>query len=202
MAAVPATAQTSSGTAAAKTGNTDACKDSCAVDSTQNTKGKGVKTDPKLQVAPEWSTTEWFNSDPLSLTQLRGQVVYLHAFQMLCPGCILKGIPQAQRVFESFRGAKLAVVGLHTVFEHHRAMEAHALEAFLHEFRISFPVGIDAAGTARIPKTMQAYGMQGTPTTVLIDATGRLRKQVFGAYEDLLLGADLQSLMMEAELDP
>jgi hypothetical protein len=44
---------------------------------------------------------------------------------------------------------------------------------------------------------MRAYGMRGTPTTVLIDAQGRLRRQVFGAHDDLLLGAELQTLLLE-----
>ena len=45
-----------------------------------------------------------------------------------------------------------------------------------------------------IPRTMLAYEMQGTPTTVLIDAQGRRRSQVFGVHDDLLLGADVATL--------
>jgi hypothetical protein len=46
--------------------------------------------------APEWLTTTWFNTpEALDLERLRGQVVVLHAFQMLCPGCVAHGIPQA-----------------------------------------------------------------------------------------------------------
>lgn len=152
-------------------------------------------------LAPPWTTTEWLNTpEPLSLERLRGSVVLLHAFQMLCPGCVSRGIPQAQRVAEAFAGAPLVVVGLHTVFEHHDGMKVESLRAFLHEYRVRFPVGIDApdpSGDA-IPRTMRAYGMRGTPTTVLIDARGRLRRQVFGVHEDLLLGAELQTLLLEA----
>lgn len=152
--------------------------------------------------APAWRTTEWLNTPkPLSLEQLRGRVVLLHAFQMLCPGCVARGIPQAQRVAEVFAGAPLVVVGLHTVFEHHEAMKVESLRAFLHEYGVRFPVGVDAPGTAGdpLPQTMQAYGMRGTPTTVLIDAHGRLRRQVFGPHDDLMLGAELQTLLLEAE---
>lgn len=152
--------------------------------------------------APEWQTTMWFNTpEPLSLERLRGRVVLLHAFQMLCPGCVARGLPQAQRVAELFADAPLAVVGLHTVFEHHEAMGIESLRAFLHEYRIRFPVGVDMAGMAGdpIPLTMRAYAMQGTPTTVLIDAAGRLRQQVFGIHDDLLLGAELGTLLVEAE---
>jgi hypothetical protein len=153
-------------------------------------------------LAPEWQTSEWLNTpEPLSLEGLRGRVVLLHAFQMLCPGCVSRGIPQAQRVAELFRDAPLVVVGLHTVFEHHEAMKVASLRAFLHEYRVRFPGGVDAADPngGPLPLTMRAYAMQGTPTTILIDAAGRLRRQVFGAHDDLLLGAEIQSLLLEAD---
>jgi hypothetical protein len=51
-----------------------------------------------LKMAPELAVSRWFNtSTPLSLTALRGRVVLLHAFQMLCPGCVAHGTPQAER---------------------------------------------------------------------------------------------------------
>ncbi|MBS1265175.1 MAG: hypothetical protein MAG471_01007 [Acidimicrobiaceae bacterium] len=152
------------------------------------------------QTAPEWQTTAWLNTpDPLSLDRLRGQVVLLHAFQMLCPGCVASGIPQAQRVAKLFAGAPLAVVGLHTVFEHHEAMQLPSLRAFLHEYRVTFPVGVDAPGPegSPMPQTMAAYNMRGTPTTLLFDAQGNLRKHAFGAHDDLLLGAEIQVLLSE-----
>jgi hypothetical protein len=153
-------------------------------------------------LAPSWETTAWLNTpEPLSLERLRGRVVFLHAFQMLCPGCVSRGVPQAQRVEAAFAGAPLAVIGLHTVFEHHDGMKEPSLRAFLHEYRVTFPVGIDAPdpdGEA-IPRTMRAYAMRGTPTTVLIDAKGNLRRQIFGIHDDLLLGAELATLVGEAK---
>lgn len=152
--------------------------------------------------APPWHTTEWFNSPaPLTLEGLRGRVILLHAFQMLCPGCVSRSLPQAKRVFRLFAGAPLSVVGLHTVFEHHEAMGSASLRAFLSEYEIHFPVGVDAPDPSggSTPWTMSAYRMQGTPTMVLIDALGRVRRQAFGPHEDLLLGAEIQTLILEAQ---
>lgn len=73
------------------------------------------------------------------------------------------------------------------------------LEAFLHEYRIGFPVGVDEAAEGPIPRTMRAYGMQGTPTLVLIDARGMLRGHHFGQISDLALGARIATLLVEAE---
>jgi len=150
--------------------------------------------------APEWSTEAWFNTDrPLSLADLRGRVVALYAFQMLCPGCVSTALPQAQRVAETFAPEQVAVVGLHTVFEHHAANSPAALQAFLHEYRIRFPVGVDQPGPdGGIPVTMAAYAMQGTPTLILIDREGRVRKHKFGHETDLRLGAEIFALVTEA----
>ncbi|HWL46812.1 MAG TPA: TlpA family protein disulfide reductase, partial [Sphingomonadaceae bacterium] len=69
--------------------------------------------------APELDVAQWFNTPtPLTLAGLRGKVVALHAFQMLCPGCVAEGLPQAKRMARLFDPARVAVIGLHTVFEH------------------------------------------------------------------------------------
>ena len=156
---------------------------------------------PPGQNAPPWATNRWFNSEqPVQLQDLRGRVVVLHAFQMLCPGCVQHGLPQAQRVHNTFAGAGVAVVGLHTVFEHHAAMTPVSLQAFLHEYRVRFPVGVDTPSTDPhnpVPLTMQAYGLQGTPSLVLIDRQGQLRLHSFGAVDDLALGASIATLLAE-----
>jgi len=154
-----------------------------------------------LRPAPEFVISEWLNAaEPVSLNRLRGRVVIIEAFQMLCPGCVSHGLPQAQRVRETFREADVAVIGLHSVFEHHNAQTPVALAAFLHEYRIDFPVAVDQPGEDRgLPRTMAAYGLQGTPTLVLIDRQGRRRAQHFGHVPDLRLGAEIMALIAERE---
>ena len=64
-------------------------------------------------MAPELAVSHWFNTpEPITLQSLRGRVVLLHAFQMLCPGCVSHGTPQAQRAQTLFRNTDLAVIGL------------------------------------------------------------------------------------------
>jgi hypothetical protein len=147
--------------------------------------------------------TRWFNTaEPLTLELLRGEsrrVVLLLAFQMLCPGCVSTAIPQMKKVHEAFSRDRVAVAGLHTVFEHHQAMTPVALEAFLHEYRVRFPVAVDEpVPGSPIPRTMAAYGMQGTPTLLVLDRDGALRLNHFGHIEDLALGAVLGELLAGA----
>ncbi|WP_296653069.1 hypothetical protein [Thiobacillus sp. 63-78] len=82
------------------------------------------------QNPPTWEVERWLNTpQPLSLESLRGKVIVLEAFQMLCPGCVLHGLPQATRVHQTFQPSQVAVVGLHTVFEHHDADRAAGISA-------------------------------------------------------------------------
>jgi hypothetical protein len=157
----------------------------------------------KLREAPEWQVQEWLNVDrPMALADYRGRPIVALAFQMLCPGCVQHALPQLKRIRELFGESQLAVLGLHTVFEHHEAQgRPEVLEAFLHENRIRLPVAIDAPGEDGVPLTFRAYDMQGTPTVLLIDAEGQLRSQGFGHVDDLRLGAAIGSLLAGRAID-
>lgn len=149
--------------------------------------------------APPFHASDWLNTDrPLSLADFRGRVLAIEVFQMLCPGCVMHGLPQAARIAQTFDPAQVAVIGLHSVFEHHAANSRATLAAFLHEWRIRFPVAIDEAGTGPLPRTMAAWQLQGTPTLVLIDRQGRMRARHFGQVGDLALGAEIMALVGEA----
>ena len=155
--------------------------------------------DESIETAPELQVSEWINTDqPITLKDLRGRVVVLHAFQMLCPGCVQHGVPQATKIHNAFDRKDLVVLGLHTVFEHHAVMGPDALRVFMHEYRIPFPVGVDAALPGNdIPQTMQTYNLRGTPSLIVIDRRGYVRLNHFGQVDDLLVGAVLGQLVAE-----
>ncbi|MGH7910574.1 MAG: peroxiredoxin family protein [Candidatus Dormibacteraceae bacterium] len=140
----------------------------------------------------------WVNGKAVQLSDLRGRVVMIEAFQMLCPGCVSHGLPQAQRVCRAFAADEVAVLGLHTVFEHHEVMGPEALAVFVSEYRLGFPVAIDRPidGQA-VPATMACYHLRGTPTTLLLDRHGVLRHSFFGGVDDLALGTHIGRLLGE-----
>ncbi|MBB3991637.1 hypothetical protein GGR19_003075 [Croceicoccus naphthovorans] len=77
-------------------------------------------------------------------------------------------------------------------------MAPNTLAAFIHEYRLTFPIGVDrASSSGPIPQTMAAYALQGTPSLILIDHRGRLRKQTLGAEDDMRVGADIALLLGE-----
>src|SRR5262245_49315383 len=168
--------------------------------------GRGQRPAPPLkgpamfnpESPPELAVTRWLNTRaPLSLKALKGQVVVVVAFQMLCPGCVSHALPQARRLAEQFSDDEVVVLGLHSVFEHHAAMGAEALEAFVHEYSWAFPIAIDTPDGDGMPRTMAAYEMRGTPTLLIFDREGRLRRHYFGHVEDMRLAAEVMALAIE-----
>lgn len=153
---------------------------------------------------PEWQVSQWFNTDrPLRLSDLRGRVVLVHTFQMLCPGCVAHGLPLAAKVHEQFAEDGVAVIGLHTVFEHHEAMGPRALQAFIHEYGLRFPIGVDMpSSVGPVPRTMAQWRLRGTPSLLLLDTEGRLRLHRFGAVNPLQLGVALGHLLAEVRPPP
>jgi hypothetical protein len=151
-------------------------------------------------MAPELQVQTWFNTDrPLPLCGLRDRVVVLVAFQVLCPKSISVGIPQAQRIYDTFDPGDVAVIGLHATFEHHEAYNASMLKSFIQEYRLQFPIALDQPNPAGpIPLTMEHYKMRGTPSLILIDRQGLIRKHAFGPVDDLRIGAEIGALTQEA----
>jgi len=151
-----------------------------------------------LSAAPDFQVSQWLNSNaPISLAGLRGKIVVIEAFQMLCPGCVSLGLPQVQKIASLFPSGQVAVLGLHSVFEHHQAMTPVSLAAFVHEYRLDFPIGIDEAGPGGMPRTMAAYRLRGTPSLLLIDRNGFLRSNHFGPVDDMRIGAEIATLLAE-----
>lgn len=150
------------------------------------------------EAPPELKVSRWFNADPApTLAELKGKVVVVTAFQMLCPGCVNHALPQLVRLAGNFDADQVVVLGLHTVFEDHEAMTPDKLEAFIKENGLTLPIGVDEGDGTGLPKTMEAYQIQGTPTVLLFDRQGRLRRHYLGAVDDIRLGAEIMALAIE-----
>jgi thiol-disulfide isomerase/thioredoxin len=158
----------------------------------------------EAQPAPPLTARHWLNSErPLALEELRGRVVVLQAFQTTCPACILHALPQAARIQAAFEPSEVVVIGVHALFEHDEPTRTRALTAFLYEYGVDMPVGVDVAPLdGRTPTVTEAYGFAGTPSMVLIDREGLLRAHVLGRPSDLLVGASIATLLAETVARP
>ncbi len=152
---------------------------------------------------PEIIASRWYNSDgKTTLKGYTGKVVVVAIFQMLCPGSQKYGLPQAMRLRQGFASKEVAVLGLHMAFEKQDEQSPEKVDAFLKQNGITIPVAYDKPNGEKLPATMEAYELQGTPALLVFDRQGRLRRHYLGAVDDLRVGAEVMGLLMEEADSP
>ncbi len=152
---------------------------------------------------PEITASRWYNTkEPVRLKGYQGKVVVVAVFQILCPGSMKYGLPQAMRLRESFADSEVAVLGLHMAFENFDKQSPEKVEAFLAQNGITIPIAYDKPNGEGLPATMEAYELQGTPAILIFDRQGRLRRHYLGAVDDLRIGAEIMGLLMEEKDSP
>jgi cytochrome c biogenesis protein CcdA/thiol-disulfide isomerase/thioredoxin len=127
--------------------------------------------------APDFrGITDWFNSKPLTMHELRGKVVLVDFWTYSCINC-LRTLPHLQAWWKEYRRDGLVIVGVHTP---EFAFEAvpHNVEEATKQLGVTWPVALDPHYA-----TWKAYGNQYWPAEYLIDRQGRIRHQHFGEGE-------------------
>ncbi len=129
---------------------------------------------PDYGVAPALRPDgSWFNSEPLTLRELRGKVVLIDFWTYSCINC-LRTLPHLKAWDEAYRSRGLAIVGVHTpefAFEHVAANVGDAVK----RLGIRYPVVQDNEFG-----TWNAFANQYWPAKYMIDRAGHIRYVHFG----------------------
>jgi thiol-disulfide isomerase/thioredoxin len=120
--------------------------------------------------APALDVSEWVAGTAQSLDKLKGKVVLLDVFQIICPGCEAAH-PQIVQLAKDYRDSGLEVVGLAVAFELQDSQQPEAIRKYVSDKEFPYPVAIDRDLTT----TFEEYDAGGTPWTVLIDRQGTVR---------------------------
>ncbi len=120
-------------------------------------------------MAPEFvEVSDWINSPPLKLTDLRGKVVLVHFYAFQCSNCQANfGI--YQRWHKELADKEVVVVGIQTP-ETSRERDPAAVRAAAKESDLEFPILIDLES-----KNWKAWGNTMWPTVYVVDKHGYLR---------------------------
>ena len=127
--------------------------------------------------APDFhGITDWFNSEPLTMRELRGKVVLVDFWTYSCINC-LRTLPHLRAWWKEYRRAGLVIVGVHTP---EFAFEAvpHNVDEATKQLGVTWPVALDPHYA-----TWKAYNNEYWPAEYLIDRQGRIRHQHFGEGE-------------------
>ena len=130
--------------------------------------------------APEFKDiANWINSDPLTMKELRGQVVLIDFWTYTCVNCI-RTIPYLKEWHDKYADQGLVIVGVHSPeFEFEKLTENVVDSA--QEFGLSYPIAQD-----NVMGTWGAYNNRAWPAKYLVDKDGIIRYKHFGegAYQE------------------
>jgi len=143
------------------------------------------KSSPHQTPAPEWTISEWINSAPLRLRDLKGKVVILEFFQMWCPGCNSFSIPLMHHWSKMYRdNPDVQLISIHSVFENHDQQNPGRLKHFIEGKKMTHPIGIDVHYSGDVvPLTMRHFQVEGTPEIIIIGKGGNIRFRRFGGFD-------------------
>lgn len=139
---------------------------------------------PMLQskgpLAPEIiSTGQWFNSAPLTLSQLKGKVVVVDFWTYSCINCI-RTLPYLRDWWQKYKDQGLVIIGVHSPefeFEKNPKNVAQAIS----DFDLTYPIVQDNDFA-----TWRAYDNYYWPAKYFVDKDGYVRFTHFGegAYDE------------------
>lgn len=135
---------------------------------------------PKGPSAPELIQGGiWLNSNPLTLSELKGKVVIIDFWTYSCINC-QRTLPYLKKWFATYRNKGLVIIGVHSPeFEFEKSQ--NNLTQAIKDFEIKYPVMQDNDFS-----TWRAYDNHFWPAKYIIDKDGYIRYTHFGegAYDE------------------
>ena len=111
--------------------------------------------------------SNWLNSRPLSIGDLRGKVVLVDFWTYGCYNCV-NTLPYVTRLYGKYRDKGLVVVGVHTP-EFPFEKSTTNVETALKRYGIAYPVAQDNNYA-----TWKAYGNEYWPAQYIVDQNGKI----------------------------
>lgn len=126
--------------------------------------------------APDFAVRD-MQGRPVSLSDLRGDVVLLNIWATWCGPC-REEMPSMQRLHEQLGDEGLRIVAVSIDGAGSGAERAGDVAAFARQFGLTFPIWLNPSGDIQ-----RTYRTTGVPETFLIGRDGVIRKKVIGATE-------------------
>jgi thiol-disulfide isomerase/thioredoxin len=131
---------------------------------------------PTVRPLPEFTgsaPSDWINSDPLSVSELRGKVVLVDVWTFECWNCY-RSFPWLKDLEKRLGDTDFQVIGIHSP-EFERERDHDAVARKMVEFGLHHPVMIDNDFAY-----WRALGNRYWPTFYVVDKQGRIRARYIG----------------------
>lgn len=121
----------------------------------------------------------WFNSNPLTLEQLKGKVVVIDFWTYSCINC-QRTLPYLREWYRKYKDKGLVIIGVHSPEFEFEKIEKNVTLA-IKDFKLQYPVMQDNNF-----ETWRAYNNRYWPAKYFIDKEGYIRYTHFGegAYDE------------------
>ena len=124
--------------------------------------------------APEWDVDMWLNSEPISLSDLKGKVILLRWWTGTCPFCVNSGSALNEFHVE-YADRGLAVIGMFHPKPEPGKAEMETIKRAVRKLKFKFPIAIDNRW-----KTLQRYWLNAadreyTSVSFIVDKEGIIR---------------------------
>ena len=118
-------------------------------------------------LAPEFSL-KTLSGEEMSLSMYKGKTLLIDFWATWCGPC-REAIPHLVHLYKTYQGQGFEIVGLSM-----DKGDPKTVDHFVKSLDIPYPIAIAPEEIAR------AYGVNGLPTTVLIDKEGKIREKIVG----------------------
>lgn len=124
--------------------------------------------------APPFKFDGWLNSEPLTLEDLKGQVVLVRWFTDTCPYCA-SSAPALRELYEEYTDKGLTIIGVyHPKAGRDDPMDLQRVQSVVDAREFKFPIGIDWDWRNGTLKEWWLTGPKrpGTSVTFILDKSG------------------------------
>ncbi len=146
---------------------------------------------PNVKRAHELYGNFWFNSEPVPIAAMRGNVVLIHFWDYTCIPS-QRGLPYVQEWHRKYRENGLTVVGVHTP-RFPFARDPQLVQRMIEKFRIVHPVVTDNEHFIA-----SRYQNISCPATILVDKHGFIRHENMGVGNYAVTERMIQILLYDA----
>jgi thiol-disulfide isomerase/thioredoxin len=150
--------------------------------------------------APELTAKTWLNSQPFTLSEMKGKVVLIDFWATWCAPCRVV-IPTLVESYEKDKNKGLVILGYTRLYGQYRdevqnlgkvepAKEIMLTRDFLKRFKMSYPIAI-----AENKDGFDKYFIQGIPTLIFIDKNGNVADFKIGSGNEREIVKKIQKLL-------
>jgi peroxiredoxin len=134
------------------------------------------KPSPRSRLQPGYPAPDFsfpgLDGKMVGLGDYKGKVVFLNIWATWCPPC-REEMPSMEKLYKELKGEDFEILAVSI-----DASGMKAVDPFVKEYRLSFPVLLDPEGTIK-----SLYGATGIPESFIINKEGKIEQIIIGPMD-------------------